>query len=152
MYITNCNRSDIAYVVDKFSRFTSNLTNDYWKALISVLRYLWYITNIGLHYTRYLLVLEGYNDTNWTLDTKDSKFPSCYVFIIGGAAVSWKSSKQIFIAQSTMKSEFITLDKVGEKAKWLRNFLEDISCWPKPTPTISMHCDSQSTIELKVVL
>ena len=33
---------------------------------------------------------------------------------------------------STMESEFIALDKVGEEAEWLRNFLEDIPFWPKP--------------------
>ncbi|PHU15837.1 hypothetical protein BC332_17042 [Capsicum chinense] len=31
-----------------------------------------------------------------------------------------------------MESEFIALDKAGEEAEWLRNFLEDIPYWPKP--------------------
>ncbi|PHT31875.1 hypothetical protein CQW23_28212 [Capsicum baccatum] len=31
-----------------------------------------------------------------------------------------------------MKSEFIALDKDGEEAEWLQNFLEDIPYWPKP--------------------
>ncbi|PHT93973.1 hypothetical protein T459_01855 [Capsicum annuum] len=31
-----------------------------------------------------------------------------------------------------MESEFIALDKSGEEAEWLRNFLEDIPYWPKP--------------------
>ena len=35
------------------------------------------------------------------------------------------------IARSTMESEFIALDKVGEKAEWLHQFLEDIPIWPK---------------------
>ena len=29
-----------------------------------------------------------------------------------------------------MKFEFIALDKAGEEAEWLRNFLEDIPFWP----------------------
>ncbi|KAL0349572.1 UNVERIFIED_CONTAM: Retrovirus-related Pol polyprotein from transposon TNT 1-94 [Sesamum radiatum] len=37
-----------------------------------------------------------------------------------------KSSKQTCIVRSTMESEFIALDKAGEEAEWLRNFLEDI--------------------------
>jgi len=28
-----------------------------------------------------------------------------------------------------MESEFITLDKAGEEAEWLRQFLEDIPLW-----------------------
>ncbi|CAL2238493.1 unnamed protein product [Prunus armeniaca] len=63
-------------------------------------------------------------------------------FTLGGAAVSWKSSKQTCIARLTMESEFIALDKAGEEAEWLRNFLEDIPIWPKPVTTICIHCDS----------
>ncbi|KAL0320072.1 UNVERIFIED_CONTAM: Retrovirus-related Pol polyprotein from transposon TNT 1-94 [Sesamum radiatum] len=146
MYIMNCTRPDIAYAVNKLSRFTSNSSKNHWKGLIRVLRYLKYTSNYGLHYTRYPTVLEGYSDANWISDSKDTKSTSGYVFTIRGDAVSWKSSKQTCIARSTMKSEFIALDKVGEEAEWLRNFLEDIPCWTKPVPAIMIHCDSQSAI------
>ena len=53
-----------------------------------VLRYLRYTLNDGLYYMRYLAVLEGYCDANWISDTKDSKFTSGYVFLLGGAAMS----------------------------------------------------------------
>ncbi|KAL0322287.1 UNVERIFIED_CONTAM: Retrovirus-related Pol polyprotein from transposon TNT 1-94 [Sesamum calycinum] len=142
----NCTRPDIAYAVNKLSRFTSNPSKDHWKGLIRVLRYLKYTSNYGLHYTRYPAVLEGYSDANWISDSKDTKSTSGYVFTIGGGAVSWKSSKQTCIARSTMESEFIALDKAGEEAEWLRNFLEDIPCWTKPVPAIMVHCDSQSAI------
>jgi hypothetical protein len=97
-------------------------------------------------YTRYPTVLEGYSDANWISDTNDTKSTSGYVFTLGGAAVSWKSSKQICIARSTMESEFIALDKVGEEVEWLHHFLEDMSMWTKPVPHICIHCDSQSAI------
>nr|GEU98265.1 retrotransposon protein, putative, Ty1-copia subclass [Tanacetum cinerariifolium] len=35
---------------------------------------------------------------------------------------------------------------IGKEAKWLRNMLLDIKLWPQPMPTISLHCDSQSTL------
>ncbi|PHT93209.1 hypothetical protein T459_01091 [Capsicum annuum] len=36
-----------------------------------------------------------------------------------------------------MESEFIALDKAGEEAEWLQNFLEDIPYWTKPVaPTM----------------
>jgi hypothetical protein len=146
MYITNCTRPDIAQAINKLSRFTSNPGADHWKAVVRVLKYLRYTQNYGLHYTRFPTVLEGYSDANWISDTKDSKSTSGYVFKIGGAAVSWKSSKQTCLARSTMESEFIALDKAGEEAEWLRHFLEDIPVWPKPIPPICIHCDSQSAI------
>ncbi|KAL0328125.1 UNVERIFIED_CONTAM: Retrovirus-related Pol polyprotein from transposon TNT 1-94 [Sesamum calycinum] len=146
MYTMNCTRSDIAYTVNKLSRFTSNHSKDHWKGLIRVLRYLKYTSNYGLHYTRYPTVLEGYSDANRISDSKDTKSTSGYIFTIGGGAVSWKSSKQTCIARSIMESEFIALDKVGEEAEWLRNFLKDIPCWKKPVPEIMVNCDSQSAI------
>ena len=45
-----------------------------------------------------------------------------------------------------MKSEFIALDKAGEEAEWLRQFLEDIPLWQKLVPAICIHCDNQEAI------
>ena len=146
MYVMNCTRLDIAYFVSKLSIYMSNPGVDHWKAIIRVLRYLRYTQNYGLHYTGYPTVLEGYSDANWISDMKDTKSTSGYVFILCGVTVSWKSSKQTCIAKSIMESEFIALDKAGEEAEWLRQFLEDISIWPKPVPTICIHCNSQSAI------
>ncbi|KAF3615977.1 hypothetical protein FXO37_35266 [Capsicum annuum] len=115
-------------------------------AIKRVLEYLKYIQNYALHYNKYPAVLEGYNDENWITGLNEVKSTSGYVFTIGGGAVSWKSSKQTCIARSTMESEFIALDKAGEEAEWLRNFLEDIPYWPKPVAPICIHCDSQVTI------
>ncbi|XP_073046149.1 secreted RxLR effector protein 161-like [Primulina eburnea] len=132
MYLMSCTRPDIAYAVNKLSRFTSNPGVEHWKAIIRLLRYLRYTRDHGLHYTRYPAVIEGYSDANWISDMKDSKSTSGFVFPLGGAAIALKSSKQIVIARSTMESEFIALDKCGEEAEWLRQFLEDVPGWEKP--------------------
>ena len=68
------------------------------------------------------------------------------MFTLGGAAVSWKFSKQTMIARSTMESELIALDKCGEEAEWLHHFLEDIPSWTKLMPPICIHMDSQAAI------
>ena len=147
MYVMNCTRPDITYFFSKLSRYMSNPGVGHWKAIIRVLRYLRYAQNYGLHYTRYPAVLEAYSDANWISDMKDTKSTSGYVFTLGGVVVSRKSSKQTYIARSTMEYEFITtLDKAGEEAEWLRQFLEDIPIWPKPVLAICIHCESQFTI------
>ncbi|PHU12207.1 hypothetical protein BC332_19137 [Capsicum chinense] len=87
-----------------------------------------------------------YSDANWITGSNEVKSTSGYVFTIGGGAVSWKSSKQTYIARSTMESEFIALDKAGEEAAWLQNFLEDIPYWPKPVAPVYIYCDSQAAI------
>ena len=98
----------------------------HWQGITRVLKYLQFTHNFGLHYTRYLVVLEGYCYANWISNVKDSKSHRGYVLALGGAIVPWKSLKQIVIAKSTMESEFIVLDKCGKEAEWIRHFLEDV--------------------------
>ncbi|GJU35659.1 zinc finger, CCHC-type containing protein [Tanacetum coccineum] len=144
--IDTSTRPDLAYAVSRLSRYTSNPSYAHWKAITRVLHYLRYSRDYGLHYDRHPAVIEGYSDANWISDIKDSRSTSGYVFTLGGAAISWKSSKQTVIAKSTMESEFIALDKCGEEAEWLRQFVEDIPRWPKPVTAISIHCDSKSAM------
>ena len=67
--------------------------------------------DFGLTYYEFLAVLEGYNDANWISDADETKSTSGYIFTLGGGVVSRKSSKKTYIAQSTMESEFIALEK-----------------------------------------
>ena len=146
MYLMSCTRPDIAYTVSTLSRYMSNPSADHWKAIIRILRYLRYTHNYGLHYTRYLTILEEYNDASWISDIKNSMFTNGYVFTLAGVVVSWKFFKQIVIARFIMESEFIVLDKCGEEAEWLCHFLKDIPKWQKLVPLICIHCDSQFAI------
>jgi hypothetical protein len=50
--------------------------------------------NFGILYSGVFIVLEGYNDANWILDSDEIKSTNGYIFILGGGTVSWKSSKQ----------------------------------------------------------
>ncbi|KAL7600763.1 hypothetical protein Lser_V15G24704 [Lactuca serriola] len=45
----------------------------------------------------------------------DWKSQSRYVFIINGDAVSWKSSKQSVVTQSTTESEYIAASEVAQE-------------------------------------
>ena len=64
MYLMSCTRPDIAFTVSSLSRFTSNLGENHWKAIVRVLRYLRYTQNYGLHYSRDPVVLEGFSDAS----------------------------------------------------------------------------------------
>ncbi|PHT31428.1 hypothetical protein CQW23_27765 [Capsicum baccatum] len=147
MYIMNCTRPYIACAISKLSRYMSNPNKTHWMAMKRVLRCLKFTQNYALHYNKYPAILEGYSDANWIIGSNEVKSTSGYVFTISGGSVSWKSSKQTCIARSTMESEFIALDKAGEEAEWLQNFLEDIPYWPNLVAPVCIHCDSQATIE-----
>ncbi|WVZ53686.1 hypothetical protein U9M48_004591 [Paspalum notatum var. saurae] len=139
-------RSDIFFVVSKLSWFTSNPRDDHWNMLKRVMHYLRGTMSHGLHYTRYPKVLEGYSDANWIFDFNEMKATSGYVFILGGAAVSWRSCEQTILIRSTVKAELTALDTSTIEAEWLRELLMDVPVGEKPIPAILMNCNNQPAI------
>ena len=62
-------------------------------AMKRVLGYLKWTQHYALNYNKYSAVIEGYSDANLITGSNDVKSTSGYVFILGGGAVSWISSK-----------------------------------------------------------
>ncbi|GJV46970.1 zinc finger, CCHC-type containing protein [Tanacetum coccineum] len=108
MYDMTCTWPDIAFVVGKLSRYTSNPGTQHWQAIQRVQKYLKKTMDYRLIYTGYPLVLEGYTDASWISNTEDNSSTSGWVFLLGGA-VSWASKKQNCITSSTMESKFVAL-------------------------------------------
>ncbi|KAH9715709.1 hypothetical protein KPL71_021156 [Citrus sinensis] len=146
MYAMTCTRPDIAFVVGKLSRYTSNPSQAHWQAVYRILKYLKHIMDYGIYYTGYPSVLEGFSDASWITDRDDHTSTSGWIFNLGGGVISWGSKKQTCIADSTMAAKFVALALGCKKAKWLRNLLIEIPIWPKPMPHVSIHCDSEATL------
>nr|GEV43987.1 zinc finger, CCHC-type [Tanacetum cinerariifolium] len=64
MYAMTSTRPDIAYVVARLSRFTSNLSRQHWKAITRVFKYLRGTMDYGSSFVGYPSVLEGYSDAS----------------------------------------------------------------------------------------
>ncbi|GJU69869.1 zinc finger, CCHC-type containing protein [Tanacetum coccineum] len=120
MYAMICIRPDIAFVVGKLSRYTSNPGTQHWQAIQRLLKYLNKTMDYRLTYTGYPLVLENYTDESWISSTKDNSSTSGWVFRLGGSA--------------------------GKEAEWLRNLILKIPFWSKPIAPISIRCDSAATL------
>ena len=73
MYLMNCTRPDITYVVSKISRDASNRSDDHWTALLRVVGYVSNIKKYALRDEKYPHVLEGYSDANWMANFEESK-------------------------------------------------------------------------------
>ena len=81
---------------------------EHWTAVKNILKYLKRTKDICLVYGGdEELVVKGYVDASFNTDLDDSKSQSGYVFILNGAAVSWRSSKQSVIAASTTEAEYV---------------------------------------------
>ncbi|GKC33800.1 zinc finger, CCHC-type containing protein [Tanacetum coccineum] len=119
MYAMTCTRPDIAFVVGKLSRYTSNPGTQHWQAIQRVLKYLKKPMVYRLTYIGYPSVLEGYTDASWISNTEENSSTSGWVFLLGGGAISWALKKQTCITGSTMKSEFVALAAAGKEAEWV---------------------------------
>ena len=60
--------------------------------------------------------VNGYFDADFQTDIEDSKSQSGYVFCLNGGVVSWKSSKQDTITDSTTESEYIVASEAAKEA------------------------------------
>ncbi|GKD62003.1 zinc finger, CCHC-type containing protein [Tanacetum coccineum] len=119
MYAMTCTRSDIAFVVGKLSSLT---------------------------YTSYPLVLEGYTDASWIINTEVNSSTSSWVILLSRGAISWASKKQTCITSSIMEYEFVALAAASREAEWLRNLILETPLWSKPIAPISIRCDSAATL------
>ncbi|GJU74508.1 retrovirus-related pol polyprotein from transposon TNT 1-94 [Tanacetum coccineum] len=115
MYTTHCTRPDIAYAVCKLSRYTSNLSQDHWKAIGRVFGYLKITRQLALYYDHFSAVLDGYSDASWMTGSNDSKSTTGWIFTLGGGAICWGSKKQTCITHSTMEAEFLALVVAGKE-------------------------------------
>ena len=70
--------------------------------------------------------LDGYCDSDWAGDLDNRRSTSGYVFMLAGAAVSWKSRRQPTVALSSTEAEYMVVTKASEEAIWLRHLLDKI--------------------------
>ena len=92
------------------------------------------------------LIVNGYSDAAFQTDIEDSKSQSGYVFCLNGGAVSWKSSKQDTVADSTTESEYIAASEAAKEAVWIKKFITGLGVVPSVLDPIGLHCDNNGAI------
>ncbi|CAM8907327.1 unnamed protein product [Rhodiola kirilowii] len=146
MYVITSTRPDIAFAVDKISRYTSNPSMQHWQAIYRVLRYLQGTMNFGLVYLDLHSVIEGFSDASWISNEEDRSSTIGWVFLLGGGVILWVSKKQTCITSSTMESEFVALAAGSKEVEWLKNMIYEISLSERPISPISIRCNSVATL------
>ena len=112
MYAMMCTRLDICHPVRMASRYQSNPSQEHWKGVKGILRYLKGITDYSLCYKGNVMQLKGYTDDDWGENLDERKHTSGFTFLLNNGAISWSSKKQSYITLSTMETEFIALSTV----------------------------------------
>ncbi|GJU40682.1 zinc finger, CCHC-type containing protein [Tanacetum coccineum] len=127
MYVMTSTRPNIAYVVGKLSKYTSNPNTQHWQAIHRVFKYLKGTVNYGLSYSVYPSVLEGYPDATWISNVEVHSSTNVWVFLLEGGAISWASKKKSCIRDSTIESEFVALAAASKEVEWLKKLIYEIS-------------------------
>ena len=70
--------------------------------------------------------MTGYADAGYLSHPLTAKSQTGYVFLCGGTAIPWKSSKQSLVSTSTNHSEIIALYKASRECAWLRRMIQHI--------------------------
>lgn len=145
IYLANATRPDISYAVGYLARAMTAPTTADWINAKRVLRYLKGSSDLSLCYNNQT-ALTGYSDSSYAEET-DRKSVGGYVFVQAGAAVTWRSTKQEIIAQSSMEAEYIALAESAKEALWIRKLQREIFPTTKLLPT-TIYEDNQSAIKL----
>ena len=91
-------------------------------------------------------MVSGYADASFQSDLDDYKSQSGYVFTLNGGAVSWKSSKQETIADSTTEAEYIAASEATKDAVWIWEFLNELGVVPSTALPITVYCDNTGAV------
>jgi hypothetical protein len=60
--------------------------------------------------------------------------------------VSWKSSKQDIVADSSTEAEYITASKATKEVVWIRNFVSELDVVPCVSSPMVFYCDNSGAI------
>lgn len=72
------------------------------------------------------LVVKGYSDASFKIHRDDSNSQYGWVFILNYGTVTWRSSKQQMLVDSTFISEYIAASESSMEANWICNFIGDL--------------------------
>ena len=92
------------------------------------------------------LVVTGYTDASFQSDKDDSKSQLGFVFTINSGAVSWKSSKQETVTDSTIEAEYIVASEATKEGVWIRNFLIELGVFLNASSPLNLYYDNNGAI------
>ncbi|KAK9018928.1 hypothetical protein V6N11_033973 [Hibiscus sabdariffa] len=123
MYAMICTRPDLSYALSMTSRYQANPGEGHWTAVKNILKYL-----------------------RRTKDTRMIHDRNQVSYCLNGGAVSWKSSKQDTVADSTTEAEYIAASEEAKEAVWIKKFITELGVIPSISDAVDLYCDNNGAI------
>src|SRR5664279_4517336 len=144
MYAMICTRPDVSYALSVTSSYQADPGESHWMAVKNILKYLRRTKDMFLVFggSEVDHAVRGYTDASFQTDLDDSRSQYGYMFILNGGAVSWKSSKQDTVADSTIEGEYIAAADAAKEGVWMKNFITELGVVPSALEPMEIHCDN----------
>jgi len=128
MYLIVGTRPDLAFSVVKLSRVVLGCGKEHWAAVTRVLRHVKESVAKGLVYNKSASsILQGFSDADWACDYETRRSTTGFMFIFGGAAVSWASKLQKTVALFIVEAEHMALCEASKEAVWLDKLIQRVT-------------------------
>ena len=155
MYLASHTRSDISFSENLLARYSSSPIRRHWTGVKQIFRYLRGTMDMGLYYffsSKPRLV--GYADAGFLSDPHNGLSQTSYVFLYGGTAISWHSTKQTITATSSNHAKILAIHEASRECVWLRSIINHIhkTCglsYQREVPTILYEDNTACIAQLK---
>jgi hypothetical protein len=145
MYAMVCSRPDLSYAMSLVSRYMANPSKEHWKAVQWIFGYLRGTSKACLKFGRTGKGLVDYMDSDYAGDLDKRRSLPGYVFTVGDCVVSWRTTLQPVVAQSTTEAEYMAIDEACKEFSWLKGLYVELS---SDDSCINLFCERQSAIYL----
>ncbi|CAI5516470.1 unnamed protein product [Closterium sp. Naga37s-1] len=140
-------RLDIAFACSKLRSGLTVRSDQHWREVDRCLSYLASTHDTALEFGGgpESLELVGYVDADDAGDKQNMTSTGGYVFVYGGAAVSWSSQRIKCATMSSTESEYVAVTEAGKEGRRLRFLLAEFQQLDAGKPTV-LRVDNKSAI------
>jgi hypothetical protein len=141
LYLMIGTHPDISYAVTHLSQFTTNPSEDHYKAALHICRYLAGTQDYKLVYGKTAdKGLMAYTDSDWAADKIRRRSVTGYFFKLADGIISWCTHAQKTVALSSTEAEYMALSDCSRQAVWIKTMIEELGIVFK---TVPIYCDNQ---------
>jgi hypothetical protein len=140
---------DLVFAVGYVSHFLEEPREVQLATVKKILHYVVGTCNWGLWFNRKKenqALLTGFSDADFAGDADARKSTTWVIFFLVNNLITWQSTKQKVVAQSSCESEYITTGNVMCQALWLARVLAEVQGSAPSTPLLRV--DNKSVIAL----
>jgi hypothetical protein len=148
-YFSIKGRADISFASGRVAQYNNNPDQSHMDAVDTIFAYLKGTDDFGSRYVKTAdapLSLEGYVDSDFQGCMDTSRSTTGWIFLLGGAPVSWCSQRQKTISHSSCEAEYIAASEASREAVWLKEFINEIGVIH--IDTVPLHMDNLGSIRL----